>query len=63
VPEAAVKLEMAPSTLYKTADDYPFTMRQGRRLKFSSCGIERWIQAGGRRAETGFASEGDRWRR
>ena len=63
VPEAAVKLGMAPSTLYKTADDYPFTIRQGRRLKFSSYGIERWIQARGRRAETAFASEGDRWRR
>lgn len=48
VPEAAVKLGMASSTLYKTADDYPFTVRQGRRLKLSSRGIEKWIQTADR---------------
>lgn len=47
VREAAAKLGMARSTLYKTADDYPFTVRQGRRLKFSCRGIGAWIQAGG----------------
>lgn len=44
VPEAAAKLGMAPSTLYKSANDYPFTVRQGRRLKFSRRGIEDFIQ-------------------
>jgi predicted DNA-binding transcriptional regulator AlpA len=49
VPEAAAKLGMASSTLYKTADEYAFTVRLGRRLKFSRAGIERFIRdrAGG----------------
>jgi predicted DNA-binding transcriptional regulator AlpA len=43
VPEAAAKLGMSISTLYKTADEYPFTVRQGRRVKFSKARIERFI--------------------
>jgi excisionase family DNA binding protein len=43
VKEAAGRLGMSKSALYKSADSYPFTVRDGRRLRFSSRGIERWI--------------------
>jgi predicted DNA-binding transcriptional regulator AlpA len=43
VDEAAEALGMSKSELYKTADDYPFTLRIGRLLRFSQRGIDTWI--------------------
>lgn len=43
VREAAGRLAMSVSQLYKTADGFSFTMRRGRALRFSSLGIDRWI--------------------
>lgn len=43
VKEAAGRLGMSGSKLYKTADDFPFTIRSGRALRFSSLGISKWI--------------------
>ena len=43
VKEAAIRLCMSVSELYKTADDFPFTIKRGRTVRFSSLGIDRWI--------------------
>jgi predicted DNA-binding transcriptional regulator AlpA len=43
VEAAAGRLGISTSQLYKTADDFPFTIRTGRALRFSSLGIDRWI--------------------
>lgn len=45
VGEAVKLLGMAEGTLYRRAADYPFTVRDGRRLRFSRAGIERFIRA------------------
>jgi predicted DNA-binding transcriptional regulator AlpA len=45
VKEAALKLGTTPSSLYASADTYPFTVRQSAgRLRFSLNGIERYIE-------------------
>lgn len=46
VREAAPRLGMSTSTLYREADKYDFTVRQGAsgRPRFSSRGIDRYIQ-------------------
>ena len=45
VGEAAQRIGIAQDTLYKTADDYPFTQRpRPRCLRFSERGIEQWIR-------------------
>jgi predicted DNA-binding transcriptional regulator AlpA len=49
VKDAAARLDISTSWLYRIADEYPFTIRSGRSLKFSSLGINRWIEKGGRR--------------
>jgi predicted DNA-binding transcriptional regulator AlpA len=43
VAEAAGRLGLSKSKLYKTADEYSFTIRAGRALRFSSHGIDKWI--------------------
>jgi predicted DNA-binding transcriptional regulator AlpA len=44
VEQAAARLGMTASALYHRAQDFPFTVRQGRRLRFSSGGIDTWIR-------------------
>jgi predicted DNA-binding transcriptional regulator AlpA len=41
--EAAAMLSLAPTTLYKNAGEYPFTVRLGRSLRFSLRGLEQYI--------------------
>jgi predicted DNA-binding transcriptional regulator AlpA len=45
VAEAAELLGMAPDTLYRRSTSFPFTVRDGRRVRFSQLGIERYIRA------------------
>jgi len=40
--EAARRLGVSPAFLYKNASRLPFTVRIGRRVLFSSSGLERW---------------------
>jgi predicted DNA-binding transcriptional regulator AlpA len=44
VNEAAERLRCSVSTLYKKADDFPFTVREGRSLRFSEGAISAWIR-------------------
>jgi predicted DNA-binding transcriptional regulator AlpA len=45
VGEAAQRIGIAVDTLYRNADDYPFTQRpRPRCLRFSERGIEKWIK-------------------
>ena len=48
--EAAARLGVSTAYLYKNAGRFPFALRIGRRLLFSSRGVERW-----NRARTGAA--------
>lgn len=48
VKEAAARLDMPVSTLYKKAHALPFLKPMGRRLKFSDSGISAWIRKGTR---------------
>lgn len=47
IQEAAVRLGRSVSFLYREAHRLPFTVRAGRSLGFSECGIEAWIRRGG----------------
>ena len=51
VKEAAVRIGVAVDTLYRKADDYPFTRRteHPRALRFSERGIADWVATHGRR--------------
>jgi predicted DNA-binding transcriptional regulator AlpA len=40
--EAAARLGVSTAYLYKNAGRFPFALRTGRRLLFSSRGLERW---------------------
>ena len=42
--EAARKLGKSKDALYRHADKYPFTVRDGRSLRFSEQGIEKFIR-------------------
>jgi hypothetical protein len=44
VAAAAERLGVSPDYLYRHAEEYPFTRRQGRKLLFSALGIEKHIQ-------------------
>lgn len=44
VEEAARKLGKSKDHLYRHAGDYPFTVRDGRSLRFSEQGIEKFIR-------------------
>jgi excisionase family DNA binding protein len=45
VTEAAELLGIAEDTLYKKATNLPFTVREGRSLRFSRTGIEKYIRS------------------
>lgn len=42
---AATLLGVGATTLYRRADDYPFTVRHGKSIRFSEVGIQRWLAA------------------
>ena len=44
VNEAARKLGKSKDYLYRHANDYPFTVRDGRSLRFGDQGIEKFIR-------------------
>jgi len=44
VKEAARKLGKSKDYLYRHASNYPFTVRDGRSLRFSEAGIEKYIR-------------------
>src|SRR5262245_39041559 len=44
VKEAAAKLGQSVAYVYKHADTFPFTVRNGRALRFSEAGIDGWIR-------------------
>ena len=51
VAEAAMRIGIARDTLYRNADDYPFTRRPRRHcLRFSERGIEEYVAGGCRKA-------------
>ncbi len=45
VGPASEMLGIAQGTLYRHANEYPFTVRRGRRLRFSRAGIQRFIRS------------------
>lgn len=42
--EASAKLSLSEDHLYRHAAKFPFTVRLGRRLRFSEAGIDRFIR-------------------
>lgn len=44
VKEAAARLGMSMTALYHRAAELPFTVRQGRRLRFSESALSAWIR-------------------
>lgn len=44
VAQAAELLGMAADTLYRRSAEFPFTVRDGRRVRFSRLGIDRYIR-------------------
>jgi hypothetical protein len=44
VDAAANRLGVSKDYLYRHAEEYPFTRREGRKLKFSALGIDRHIR-------------------
>ena len=44
VQEAAAKLGRSVDSMYRHAGKYPFTVRDGRNLRFSEAGINRYIR-------------------
>jgi predicted DNA-binding transcriptional regulator AlpA len=44
VKEAAVRLGYSTDFIYTHADEFPFTVRHNRSLRFSSLGIDRYIK-------------------
>jgi len=49
VKDAAAKLGQSTEWLYKHASTLPFTVRNGRALRFSELGIDTWIRRQQRR--------------
>lgn len=47
IHEAAPRLNVSESYLYREAHRLPFTVRTGRSIGFSEHGIEEWIRRGG----------------
>ncbi len=43
--ETAEKLSLSTDTVYRNASSYPFTVRQGRALRFSSRGVDDYIKS------------------
>ena len=48
VKEAAERLGISANFLYRNSRRYPFTRREGRKVLFSSVGIDRYIAQKGR---------------
>lgn len=44
VPEAAARLGISPDYLYRHSKKFPFTRRMGRKLLFSSVGVETYLK-------------------
>jgi len=44
VQGASMRLQTTPDWLYRNANKLPFTVRNGRQLRFSSKGIDRYIR-------------------
>jgi predicted DNA-binding transcriptional regulator AlpA len=44
IDEAAKRLAMSKDYLYRHADEFPFTRRIGRNLRFSALGIAKYIK-------------------
>ena len=44
ITEAASRLKVSEDYLYRHSKDFPFTRREGRKLLFSSSGIDRYIK-------------------
>ena len=42
--EASAKLGLSEDHLYRHSNQFPFTVRMGRKLRFSEAGIERYIR-------------------
>lgn len=42
--EAAPLLGISPATLYRESDRYPFTVREGRRVRFSLAGLRSYLR-------------------
>jgi len=53
VEEASLRLGISQDYLYRNSGDYPFTRRMGRRLLFSSVGIDKYIRQQGGVARRG----------
>lgn len=45
VAQASLRLHVSRDWLYRNAERLPFTVRQGRLLRFSSVGIDRYIRS------------------
>ncbi len=43
--ETAEKLSLSVDTVYRSASSYPFTVRQGRALRFSALGVDEYIRS------------------
>ena len=41
--EVAARLRVTPAFIYKKARDYPFTIRQGRYVRFSQNGLTKYL--------------------
>jgi predicted DNA-binding transcriptional regulator AlpA len=41
--EVAARLQVTPAFVYKKARDYPFTIRQGRYVRFSQNGLTKYL--------------------
>jgi excisionase family DNA binding protein len=44
VPEAAHRLGVSPDYLYRHSKKFPFTRREGRKLLFSSAGLDTYLR-------------------
>ncbi len=44
VPEAAHRLGVSPDYLYRNSKKFPFTRRMGRKLLFSSTGLDSYLK-------------------
>lgn len=44
VPEAAHRLGVSPDYLYRHSKKFPFTRREGRKLLFSSAGLDSYLR-------------------
>lgn len=45
IEQAAARLNLSPAYLYRHSGQLPFTIRQGRKLLFSTAGITKYIQS------------------